>query len=169
MSLKEKTIKGLTWSGISQSGRQLSQFIVTIILARLLAPNDFGLLGMALVFTQFANIFNEMGVGQALIQKQDIRNSHYSSVFWLNIIVGISLMLLMIVLSPLISVFYNQPILQPMLRLISITFFISSFGYEPGRITSPYTKNFLLLDSLKVTVKTGYFINPSDNSCCILV
>ena len=92
MSLKNKTIKGLTWSGISQVGRQFSQFIVTIILARLLLPSDFGLLGMALVFTQFVTIFNEMGVSEALIQKQNINDKHYCSVFWLNIVVGIILM-----------------------------------------------------------------------------
>ena len=96
MGLRKKTIKGLTWSGASQAGKQISQFVITAILARLLSPNDFGLLGMAVVFTGFVTIFNEMGVSGALIQKQDVEERHYSSVFWLNIAVGIILMFLIL-------------------------------------------------------------------------
>ncbi|GAG43575.1 unnamed protein product, partial [marine sediment metagenome] len=127
-SLRKKTIKGLTWSSISQAGKQISQFVITAILARLLSPNDFGLLGMAVVFTGFASIFNEIGLTGALIQKQDIEERHYHSVFWLNIAVGIILMLLIRATSPLIAQFYNKPELQPILTLISISFLIASFG-----------------------------------------
>ena len=127
MSLKEKIIKGLYWSGASQAGKQISQFIITIILARLLSPADFGLLAMATVFVNFAMIFSEMGISSALIQKQDTHNRHYYSVFWFNIFVGICLTLFFIAVSPLIARFYKKPELVPILAVISLNFFFSSF------------------------------------------
>ncbi|MDD5546111.1 MAG: MOP flippase family protein [Candidatus Omnitrophica bacterium] len=127
MSLKEKTIKGLFWSGFSQAGKQISQLVITIILARLLSPDDFGLLAMATVFINFAMIFSEMGISSALIQKQDTNDRHYYSAFWFNIIVGVLLTLVFIAVSPIIAWFYNKPELQPILIVISVNFFLSSF------------------------------------------
>ena len=95
-SLKQKTIKGVFWSFISQGGKQVSQFVVTLILARLLLPSDFGLAAMATVFVNFAMIFSEMGISSALIQKQDTHDRHYYSAFWFNIIVGLCLTLVFI-------------------------------------------------------------------------
>lgn len=70
MTLKQKTIGGVKWSGISQFMRLGTQGITSVILARLLLPDDFGLLGMALVFTGLVAIFNDMGIGSAIVQKQ---------------------------------------------------------------------------------------------------
>ena len=81
MSLKQKTISGLIWSFISQGGKQISQFAITAVLARLLSPSDFGLLGMITVFTGFISIFNDLGIGNALIQKQNADDRHLSSAF----------------------------------------------------------------------------------------
>ncbi len=128
MSLKQKTISGLSWSFASQGVKQVSQFIITAILARLLSPGDFGLIGMATVFTGFVAMVNEMGVSGALIQKQDVDERHYSSVFWLNIVVGTLMMLAMIAVSAPIAGFYNKPELGPILRLLSVNFVIASFS-----------------------------------------
>ncbi len=127
MSLKQKTIKGLFWSGASQAGKQISQFIITAILARLLSPNDFGLLAMATVFINFGMIFSEMGISSALIQKQDTHDRHFYSAFWLNVVVGVVLTLIFIAISPLIAWFYKKPELQIILTVISVNYFISSF------------------------------------------
>lgn len=98
-----------------------------MILARLLSPDDFGLLAMATVFVNFAMIFGEMGISSALIQKQDTHDRHYYSAFWLNVVTGAFLTLIFISLSPFIAWFYKKPQLQPILMVISINFFISSF------------------------------------------
>ncbi|MCA9407972.1 MAG: MOP flippase family protein [Candidatus Omnitrophica bacterium] len=127
MSLKKKTIKGLTWSGFAQGIRQICQFVFTAVLARLLSPDDFGLLGMATVFTGFVTIFNDMGLSGALIQRKEIKEDHLSSIFWLNIFVGIVLTLIMIGASWGIAWFYQKDQLQPILMFISINFFLSSF------------------------------------------
>jgi len=126
-SLREKTITGLTWSGFSQGIKQVSQFIITALLARLLSPDDFGLLGMATVFTGFVSIFSEMGVSGALVQNQNADDRHYSSAFWLNIVVGIFLTLGFISLAPLVAGFYQKEQLQPILAALSLNFFLSAF------------------------------------------
>lgn len=128
MTLKKKTIKGIFWSFGSQFGRQTSQFIITAILARLLLPSDFGLVSMVTVFTGFISIFGEMGITNALIQKQDTHDRHYYSAFWLNIFVGIGLTVIFWIIAPSIAYFYQRQELTPILRVVSINFTISSFA-----------------------------------------
>lgn len=127
MSLRKKTIKGLAWSAVSQGGKQISQIVVTMILARLLSPEDFGLVAMATVFTNFALIFGELGLSSALIQKQDIDDRHLSSAFWLNLIGGACLTVFFIIAAPFIAAFYHKPQLQPLLIVMSLNFILTSF------------------------------------------
>lgn len=127
-NLKNKTIKGVIWSFVSNGGRQISQFVFTAILARLLSPDDFGLLGMMTVFTQFAIIFCQLGLVPALIQKQDVEERHLSTAFWVNVLFGVVLTVIFILGAPLIAAFYDQPALIPLLRVISASFVISSLG-----------------------------------------
>jgi PST family polysaccharide transporter len=127
MSLKQKTIQGIKWSAIAQFGKQGSQFVIVAILARILSPDDFGLLGMALVFIQFAMILGELGVSRALIQKNDLTDEHLSTAFWLNIIVGILLTIIFIAIAPLIACFYDKPLLTYVVRVLSVNFILASF------------------------------------------
>lgn len=116
---KQKTVISIKWNLIGNTSQQLISIITISILAHLLSPNEFGLLAIVTVLTGFATIYSELGFGAALIQKRDVTQVHLSSVFWLNIFVGISLTGLFMALSPLIADFYNQSI------LLSITFVIS--------------------------------------------
>ena len=124
---KKKTISGISWSVMSRLSVQGLNFVIGVILARLLSPDDYGLIGMVLVFVGFANVFLDLGFGSALIQKQNATSEHYSSIFWINIGVGLILMLLFMILSPAIARFYNQPELIPLTLLVSTNFFIGSF------------------------------------------
>ncbi|MDH7482325.1 MAG: MOP flippase family protein [Armatimonadota bacterium] len=126
--LKIKTIRGIGWSVAGQAGNQVLAALTMIVLARLLSPREFGLLAMVVVITSFANIFAEMGLGSALVQKQDIRQEHLSSVFWLNVIAGLILTSAFIICSPLISNFYGEQILRPLTLLISANFAIGSLS-----------------------------------------
>lgn len=123
---REKTIAGILWSFVSQLGRYGLQFIIGVILARLLSPDDFGLIGMITVFVGFANIYTDLAFGSALIQKQDTNPDHYFSIFWINLGTGLALTLLFMASSPLIARFYSQPVLIPLTMLISTNFFIGS-------------------------------------------
>jgi O-antigen/teichoic acid export membrane protein len=126
INLKTQTITGISWSALSQIVKQILSFIISVILARILSPGDFGLIGMVLVFTGFAQIFSEFGLGTALIQKQDLKENHLSSIFWINILIGIIITIFMILISPLLASFYHQYILKQIIIFIAPVFFISS-------------------------------------------
>jgi PST family polysaccharide transporter len=126
-TLKQKTLSGLKWSTVAQIGKQIGQFVIVAILARLLSPDDFGLLGMITVFTGFAMIFGELGVGAAIIQKQDVTDELLSSAFWVNVASGVLLSLLFVGLAPVIAWFYNKPELYLLVTVISLNFILISF------------------------------------------
>ncbi|MFK7803304.1 MAG: MOP flippase family protein [Anaerolineae bacterium] len=126
--LRSKTMVGISWTMFSQISRQVTRLIIDIILARFLAPDAYGLIGMVTVFTGFALIFTDMGFGAALVQKKDATEKHYNSIFWLNSLTGLVLTILFIVGAPLIASFYDQELLVPVTILIAFNFFIGSLG-----------------------------------------
>ena len=128
MTLEQKTIGGVKWSGISQFMRMGTQGITSVILTRLLLPEDFGLLGMALVFTGLVAIFNDMGIGSAIVQKQDLNQKNLSSIFWFNLSIGILAMLIIILAAPLIARFYGQNSLTTIISVMSVSFLFTSLS-----------------------------------------
>jgi len=128
MTLEQKTIGGVKWSGISQFMRIGTQGLTSVILARLLLPEDFGLLGMALVFTGLVAIFNDMGIGSAIVQKQDVNQKDLSSIFWFNLLIGALAMLILILAAPLIARFYGQNSLTSIISVMSVSFLFTSLS-----------------------------------------
>ena len=127
-SFRNTTIDGLFWSFINSSGREIGAIVFIVILSRILTPNDFGLVGMVTVFTAFSGVLLDFGFGQALIQKQNASQTDYSSVFWLNIAVGLLLNLVIIICAPLIVSFYDNEALYFLTILNSFTFTFTSLG-----------------------------------------
>ena len=127
MSLKNKVKHGLKWTFIDQVLSQVIFLAFSIFLARILSPSAFGIVGMVTIFSNFAVLFIDLGFSAALIQKKEITNAHFSSVFWLNLIIGIVMYLLFYISAPLISAFYNQPELVLLIRVICLSFIITSF------------------------------------------
>jgi O-antigen/teichoic acid export membrane protein len=125
---RQRTINGITWSVVSRLGRMALMFVISVILARLLSPREFGLVAMITVITSFAAIFAELGFSAALVQKQDIQQEQLSSVFWLNVGAGLLLTLVFAAGAPLISRFYREPMLTPLTIFISTSFLISSLN-----------------------------------------
>lgn len=125
-AFRAKTIRGISWSIVGQVGQQGFSFIITIILARLLSPREFGLVAMIVVISGFIAIFAEMGLSAALVHKQDVRPEHLSSVFWLNLGIGILLAFLFVAAAPWISAFYKEPILAPLAIFMASTFLFGS-------------------------------------------
>ena len=126
--LKSQTIQGLFWSGFERIGQQGMQFIVSIILARLLLPEQFGLIGMLMIFMLLAQTFLDGGFGQALIQKQDATHLDECSIFYFNIFISFIAAGLLCITAPWIASFYNTPILTPLTRFISLSLIINAFG-----------------------------------------
>lgn len=133
-NLKQKTIKGVAWNTVGNISNQILQLGISVILMRLLKPSDYGLLAMAMVLVGFANIFSEFGFSSALIQKQDISEDHVSSVFWLNIIIGIFLTNLFFFSAGFFSEFFGNPGLTRVIKYLSFTFIISSFSIVPNTL-----------------------------------
>lgn len=124
--IKNKTIKGLLWSANSKFLSQLFNFIITAILARLLIPADFGIVGMSLIFTGLIAMINETGLTTAIIQKKDITNSHLYTAFWVNIATGIILFVGSFFAAPLIADFFKAADVELIIKISSISFLISS-------------------------------------------
>lgn len=128
MSLKQKTISGLTWSFIDSFLGQGITFIVGIILARILSPREFGLVGMLTIFTAIAQSFINSGFQQALIRKQNCTQADYSTVFYFNILIGIFFYVLLFTCANAIGKFFHEPILKELIRVLGLVLIINSFS-----------------------------------------
>jgi O-antigen/teichoic acid export membrane protein len=128
MSLRKKTIKGVLWNSFEMFGGKIIQIVITIILARMLTPEDFGIIGLLVIFTELSKVILDSGFSQALIRKQDADQADFTSVFYFNIFIGTVVYILLYFLSPLISNFYNYPELTNISRAVFFTIFINSFG-----------------------------------------
>ena len=125
-SLKQKTVSGLLWSFIDNMAQKGITFIVGIILARLLLPAEFGLIGMITIFIAISTSFMESGFGAALIRKQDCTDADFSTVFYFNLTVGVFFYVLLFFLAPAISRFFNEPLLVSLVQVLSIVIVIDS-------------------------------------------
>lgn len=148
-SLKSKTLHGLFWSFFERVGQQGIQFIISIILARLLLPAQFGLIAMLTIFMAIAQTFINSGFGQALIQKKDATHIDECSIFYFNILVSFLAAGLLCLAAPWISAFYDQPLLTPLTRVLSLNLIINSFGLVQ---TTLLTRHIDFKTQLKVSV-----------------
>lgn len=118
-------VNNFLWRFAERCGAQLVTFIVSIVLARILAPEDYGQIALITVFTTIMQVFVDSGLGTALIQKKDADDLDFSSVFYFNFVVCLVLYGVMFIAAPFISVFYNDTSLTPIIRVISLTIVIS--------------------------------------------
>lgn len=127
-SLKQKTINGLIWSFIDSIAGSGVQFIIGIILARLLSPQEFGLIGMIMVFISISLSFISAGFNTALIRKINCTQRDYSTVFYFNLVAGFLLFTLLQITAKPISHFFHEPLLKNVLKVLSIILIIDSFS-----------------------------------------
>lgn len=128
INLKQKTISGLIWSFIDSIAGQGITFIVGLILARVLSPKEFGLIGMLAIFIAISQSFIDSGFKQALIRKQNCTQADYSTVFYFNIVVGVFFYILLFFCSKSIGDFFHEPILKELLRVLGLSLIINSFS-----------------------------------------
>jgi teichuronic acid exporter len=128
MSFRQKIISGFKWSFLDSLASQGTQYLVGIILARLLTPREFGLIGMILIFTAISQSIIDCGFGQALIRKKDCSQEDYSTVFFFNIGVGLFIYAILFVSASHISRFFNQQELVRLVRVLGINIVLDSFG-----------------------------------------
>lgn len=126
--LKDKAISGVKWNAIGRFSTQGVNFVIGLILARLLSPSDYGVVGMVGIFFAIAQTFIDSGFGSALIRKKDCNDTDYSTAFYFNIVVGLVCCILLCVASPFIADFFNTPILKDLVKVMSLNMFIGSFA-----------------------------------------
>lgn len=125
---KSKIFSGLIWKFGERITAQLISLLVSIILARLLSPDEYGAVAIVMIFITLANVFVSSGFGNALIQKKDADNLDFSSVFYINIAIGIALYIVIFCIAPFVANFYDMPILSPTLRVLGIRIVIASIN-----------------------------------------
>lgn len=148
MSIKDQAAKGMMWNAVERFSSQGIQFILTIIIARILSPDDYGLVAMLGVFIAIAQSLIDSGFSNALIQKRNRTEVDYNTMFYFNIVASILMYLLLFVSAPWIGMFYNQPQLVKIVRVLGILLITNSFGaIQMTRLT-------VALDFKKLAVAT---------------
>jgi len=125
LSLLQQTVSGVKWNVASQLGQQVTQIFTLVVLARLLSPTEFGLLGMATVFTGLVSLFKDLGTCAAVIQSRNATSGLLCSVFWTNLTLGVGSTVVVASTAPLVAAYYREPRITAVLRFLSIGFVIS--------------------------------------------
>lgn len=127
-SLKQQGKAAFIWDFGGKLARHGMSFIVSMILARLLTPADFGLVAMVMVIVGVAGIFTDVGLGSALVQRRFVPDLYYSSVFYFNLVVGALLTTVFFFLAPWIAAFYHNEALTALSRVVAFSFLINAFS-----------------------------------------
>ena len=128
---KNKVFWATFWSFAGVSGRHGILLVVGIILARILEPEDFGLIGMIMVFLNMGQIFLNLGLGKAIIQDQEATPEDISTIFYFNLLLGVCFALSLYFASPLVALVYQQPRLEPLAGFVALTFVFNAFVLVP--------------------------------------
>lgn len=134
--MKNEIIHGLFWKLMERGGTQGIQFIVQIILARLLLPKEYGIIALITIFIAIANVFIQSGFSNALIQKKHVDELDFSSVFYLSLSVAVFMYTTLFFIAPVIANFYDEPQLVAVLRVVSLTLFFGAINSVQSAVVS---------------------------------
>jgi O-antigen/teichoic acid export membrane protein len=126
VTLRSDAIDSVRWTSLSSVARIGLSFLQVAIVARLLPPGDFGLMAVAMALIAFLEVFADLGVSNAIIHFKEEDANRLSSLYWLNVVAGASVALVLLLASPLLAAFYGEPLLQPMLGLAALYLLISA-------------------------------------------
>lgn len=155
-NIKNEVISSLIWKFLERIGTQGVQFIVSIILARLLLPSDYGVVSMILVFTAIANVFIQTGFSTSLIQKKDSDELDFSSVFYISLLIASICYVILFFSAPIIASFYNMPAITSILRVISLTLFFGAINsVQNAKVAKEMKFKKLFLSSLVAILISG--------------
>jgi O-antigen/teichoic acid export membrane protein len=126
--IKQATVKGAVWNYAAFIGSKALVFVTTVILARLLAPDDFGLLALGMIAITYLDTIDDLGVSDAMIYRQDDPSRAYHVAFVINLLTGLVITTVGILIAPWVAVFFNEPRVTPILQVLSLTFILSGIG-----------------------------------------
>ena len=158
-SLKQKTISGVSWSFVEQILTRGVNFVIGIVLARLLSPTDYGLVGMLGIFIALSQLFIDGGLTSALIRTKNPSDEDFSTVYIINLTLSIVFYFLLFFTAPLVAGFYDQPLLKPLMRAVALILIISSLASIHGTMLTIRvdfkTKTLISLLSAVISGATG--------------
>ena len=128
--LKGRSVRGGLASMATQVAKLGLQVGSTMLLARILTPEDYGIFGMAVVVTGFLAMFNDLGLSMATVQRREITHGQVSALFWLNAGLGAAIALLAVLLAPAVAWFFDEPRLTPVIQLLAVSFFVGGLGVQ---------------------------------------
>ena len=156
MSLRKQATSGIAWTFAQQFGNQIIGFIVSLVLARLLLPSEFGLIGMIAVFITIGKSLVDGGLTQSIIRSDSLDQIDFSTVFYFNLVTSIFIYFLVYICAPIIANFYDKSILIDLIRLYGISFIISALtAVQRARLTKNMEFKTLMLISLPSTLLGG--------------
>lgn len=133
-SLKHKTVKGVSWSFVEQILTRGVNFVIGIILARLLNPTDYGLIGLLGIFLAISQLFIDGGLASALIREKNATEEDFSTVYIINLVLSLFFYLLLFFVAPVVANFYEQPLLEPLMRVVALILIIGSLASVQGTL-----------------------------------
>jgi len=147
--VRRDAFQGISWTALTKILHQLFNFIFLVFLARILGPEEFGMLSMIIVFTGVADLIKDFGLSSAIIHRIDLKDTHLNTAFWFNIFVSIVLTFSYILFAPYIASFYNEPKLKQYIYAFSSIFIISSLNIVQNSliIKNLNFKKLFLIDS----------------------
>ena len=156
MGLKSKSLFGFLWTALGSAGNGFFNFVITIILARLLTPHDFALIEIITIFILIANIFVDSGFSQAIIREKEVSQEDLSSVFYFSVSVSVVIYIILYFISPFIASFFNEPVLTSLSRCAFVVIIINSFSIIHGAVLNK-SLNFkkLSISSLSAVILSG--------------
>lgn len=150
-------LRAMQWTTVSNVLRSALQLIQLVVLTRLLSPQDYGLMALVLMVIGFAALFSDIGLSTAFVQRQNISEPERSSLYWLSVAVGVVLMLIVAISSPLIAILLNEPRLIPLLILVSTNFLVVALGQQL-RMNSEKSLSFKPIALIEIASSISGFI-----------
>ena len=155
-TLKDKAVSGIAWTSVERFSQQIIQFVIGIIIARILSPQDYGIIGMTAIFFAVANTFVDSGFGSALIQKKDRNDIDYSTCFYFNLAVGFVSYLILFFIAPVISNFYRIPLLCDVIRVLGLSLIVNSLTIsQTARMTAEMKFKEMSVITIIIQIFTG--------------
>jgi teichuronic acid exporter len=133
-TLKEKAVHGVAWYGGSRVIIQLLSWVLTIAVARILLPEDYGLFGMACVYTGLVDCLNELGFGAAIVQRKEISEDDLHSLFWFGMAISLLIYVITYLVAPLVAAFYRREQVTEVLRVLGLVFFLTNLRLVPWNL-----------------------------------
>ncbi|MDD2759582.1 MAG: lipopolysaccharide biosynthesis protein [Methylomonas sp.] len=154
LSLKKRSFSAMLWSGAEAFAKQGLQFGISVVLARLLGPEEYGTIALLYIFVELAWVFGDSGFSSSLVQRQDLTIVDESTVFWIHVFFGLLLTGTLCFAAPWVAEFYEKPILLPLMQIMASAFFISSLGSIHHVLL---TKGLDFKRPMKVSMTAGLF------------